>query len=69
MSEDKGVTARGELEIYIPATRILENALNAFKTEKPNDRSDLDRRYAVVITEIEKVFAYAYAYIESQDLK
>ena len=68
MSED-GVTARGEAEIYIPATRQLENALNAFKAEKPGDLSQKDYRYEIVIDQLEKAFAYAYAYIESEALK
>jgi hypothetical protein len=34
---------------------------------KPEDRSGLDRRYAVTITELEKVFAYFYTYIYTQE--
>jgi hypothetical protein len=37
----------------------LSQAIDCLKAYKPNDRSDLDRRYAIVITEIEKVQAIA----------
>jgi hypothetical protein len=40
------------------AREFLEMALETLKAEKPNDRSELDRRHAIVITEIEKVIAY-----------
>ena len=33
---------------------------------KPNDRSELDRRYAVTITEMEKVFAYFSTFGEGE---
>ena len=33
------------------------------KEDKPNDRSELDRRYAIVLTELEKAFAYYDQYI------
>ena len=48
------------------ATDLLKEVLEAYKSEKPNDRSDFDRRYAIVITELEKVFAYAFTYIDSE---
>ena len=55
-------------------TLTKEDVLSAFKTAfstlravKPEDRSGLDRRYAVTITELEKVFAYFYTYIYTQE--
>ena len=36
----------------------LDSAVNTAKLNKPNDKSDLDRRYAIVITDLEKVLAY-----------
>ena len=36
----------------------LMRALNRLRATKPNDRSEKDRRYAVTITEMEKVAAY-----------
>lgn len=41
----------------------LCDVVSTAKSEKPNDRSDLDRRYAVVITDLEKVLAYTSQYI------
>lgn len=32
-------------------------------TVKPNDRSEMDRRFAIIITELEKVLAYYQHYI------
>ena len=56
------------------STLTKEDVLSAFKTllstlraVKPEDRSGLDRRYAVTITELEKVFAYYYTYIYTQE--
>lgn len=37
---------------------LLEMALGGMKAAKPNDRSEKDRHYAVVRTELEKVIAY-----------
>ena len=55
-------------------TLTPDDVLSAFKTTlstlravKPEDRSGIDRRYAVTITELEKVFAYFYTYIYSQE--
>jgi hypothetical protein len=40
--------------------QLLESLL-VLKDSKPNDRSDDDRRFAITITEMEKVVAY-YSY-------
>lgn len=45
----------------------LKGALSTLRAVKPEDRSGLDRRYAVTITELEKVFAYFYTYIYTQE--
>jgi hypothetical protein len=36
---------------------------------KPDDRSAVDRRYAIVLTELEKIEAYMHYYIVTADLK
>ncbi len=36
----------------------LKDALDALRKSKPKDRSDVDRVYAVCITEMEKLLAY-----------
>ena len=45
----------------------LKTTLSTLRAVKPEDRSGIDRRYAVTITELEKVFAYFYTYIYSQE--
>lgn len=42
---------------------LLKCALDALTASKPNDRSELDRRYAVTITDTEKVVAYFKTYV------
>lgn len=41
---------------------LLQEALLRLKSYKPNDRSDMDRCYAVTITEMEKIIAYFQMY-------
>lgn len=41
----------------------MELCLSVIKRDRPNDRSELDRRYAVTITDFEKVMAYFKTYI------
>ncbi len=45
----------------------LWEALDALKANKPNDRSELDRRYAVAITDQERVIAWFAAFIVAGD--
>lgn len=44
----------------------IREALDNLKLLKPGDRSELDRRYAVTITEMEKVMAYFWAFVMSE---
>ena len=41
----------------------LDAAINSMKVNKPNDRSELDRRYAILITEMEKFLAIYSSWI------
>ena len=41
----------------------LESSLRMLKRNRPNDRSEIDRRYAILITDFEKVMAYFKTYI------
>jgi len=41
----------------------LESSLRMLKCNRPNDRSEIDRRYAILITDFEKVIAYFKTYI------
>lgn len=46
----------------------LEFALDDLKGNKPNDRGDQDRRWAIVITETQKLLAIARAFLPATDL-
>ena len=51
----------GKFEEMLPGADVvhhLEMALMCLKDNKPNDRSDVDRRFAIVATDLEKVIAY-----------
>ena len=41
----------------------LEASLHFLRSAKPDERSELTRRYAVTITEFEKVIAYFKVYV------
>lgn len=43
--------------------KALEKALRDLRDGKPNDKSEKDRRYAVTITEMEKVLSYFDFYV------
>jgi hypothetical protein len=47
------------------ALQLLKEALEAMREAKPEERSELARRYAVSITELEKVIAYFVLYVEA----
>lgn len=48
------------------AASAIKQAIDELIAAKPNDRSEKDRRYAITITEIEKVLAY-YQYWIGRD--
>lgn len=45
------------------AMSSLGDTLRALRECKPNDRSERDRRYAVTITEMEKVLGYFHTWV------
>jgi len=45
------------------ANDLFEALLSELKFHKPEERSEEARRYAVTITELEKVYAYYILYI------
>ena len=45
----------------------LKDALAALKEGKPNDRGEKDRAYAVTITEMEKIVAYFYLFVMTDE--
>lgn len=48
------------------ALRRLEDTLAYLRAGKPSERSELTRRYAVSITELEKAVAYFKVYVVGQ---
>ena len=42
----------------------LQEALETLRSAKPDDHSEIARRYAVTITEMEKVIAYYATFIK-----
>lgn len=48
-------------------TNLIENAIRALRGNKPQDKSDKARFYAVTITEMEKVYAYFRIYVLDND--
>ena len=42
---------------------VLSDTLALMRESKPNDRSDIDRAWAVSITEMEKAIAYFKVYV------
>jgi hypothetical protein len=49
------------------ALQLLKEALEAMREAKPEERSELARRYAVSITELEKVIAYYVVFVASEE--
>ena len=45
---------------------LIEFLLVVLRKEKPGDRSELDRRYAILITDLEKIAAYHKVFIQDQ---
>lgn len=49
------------------ASFYMKKALETMRQGKPEIRSEMARRYAVAITEMEKTFAYFHTYIVNFD--
>lgn len=47
----------------------IADALLKLGQAKPKDRSELARRYAVTITELEKAYAYFHTWVINEDHK
>lgn len=45
----------------------ISDALQKLRDAKPDERNELARRYAVTITELEKVYAYFLAWVIEGD--
>lgn len=60
----KTLTAEGHPAEFIEAW--LEEGIGVMQKYKPNDRSPKDRRWAIAITETEKVLAYWKTYCKEE---
>ena len=61
LSED--VTGAGDADVSLAISITLEY----MRTAKPSERSEKARRYAVLITEMEKVYAYFHAWVRESE--
>lgn len=58
-------------EDWVTETRVadaIKQALNELREAKPDDRSEIDRHYAITITDLQKVLAYYEYWIGRTDL-
>lgn len=49
--------------LYEASQRALEEALRTLRTQKPQDKSETDRAFAVTITELKKATAYFKVFV------
>lgn len=60
--DDKGNVQQPLVSETAKIVARLATALEQMRQAKPGDRSELDRRYAIAITDLEKVIAYMHTY-------
>lgn len=60
LANEQKLAAKGKSQNVL---ELLHSALSGLQSAKPEDRSELARRYAVTITELEKVIAYYWLYV------
>jgi hypothetical protein len=49
--------------------RAIGYAIHRTKAEKPNDRSEKDRAYAVTITKLEEAYAYFLTFAATDEIR
>jgi len=47
-------------------SEMIALAMTEIADQKPADRSALDRSFAVLLTELEKAYAYAQAFVDKE---
>lgn len=68
MGENEGKDiAIDDLDVDLQASYYFQIALEKLQQAKPDDRSNIDRRFAITITEFEKVIAYYDYYVLRAD--
>ena len=62
---ETALTALGDNQLTAARriTKLLEGLLEEMKDARPDERGELSRRYAIAITEAEKLLAYCKVYI------
>ena len=55
------------LENILELKSAIVQVITCIDKYKPNDRSPLDRHYAIVLTEIEKIYAYVSFFIGNEE--
>jgi hypothetical protein len=60
-------TTMPEETTHMQIARELEQLRQKITDNKPNDRSDADRNYAIVLTDLQKVVAFWMAYCQRID--
>jgi hypothetical protein len=56
-----------EETVYMQIGKELEELRQKIADNKPNDRSDVDRNYAIVLTDLQKVQAFWVSYCQRID--
>lgn len=64
----KEITANIQHSVNQDCFNTLQYAIEKMRDAKPSDRSELDRRFAVAITEAEKLQAYFWTYIMNENV-
>lgn len=61
--EDERQKSLAQAELSRSVLGDLKNVIHRMRSAKPDERSELARRYAVSITDLEKVIAYFEVYV------
>ncbi len=52
--------------VALKPSEIIQAAMDELVDRKPEDRSALDRNYAVLITKLEEAYAYARTFLDQE---
>jgi len=67
MNTDKLVVSKNQEIAIRDCVSSLRGTLQKMRDAKPDERSELARRFSVAITELEKVYSYFIVYVELND--
>lgn len=57
------VCCKEEVPGILTTKSYIADAINALEATRPEERGELSRRFAICITDLERVFAYYHTYI------